>query len=273
MEKYVAFPSFGIELTFNSIMFSIGPISVHWYGFIITLGIVLSVIYAMKRSKTFGIENPDTVLDMVLLAIPVAFICARLYYVVFSWEKYKNNLLDVFAIWEGGIAIYGGVIGGALGIYIFSKMKKISFLSLLDLGACSILLGQAIGRWGNFANVEAYGGETSSLFRMVIRQGTDMSVGVQPTFLYESVWNIIGFIILYLVSKNIYKFKGQMTLCYMIWYGFGRGIIEGLRTDSLYFGAFRVSQVLGFTTSAIGLIVLIFILMKRKKIGDKNDIT
>lgn len=266
MNKYVAFPSLGIELNFSSIMLELGPLTVHWYGFIITMGVILSVIYARARCEEFGIKNKDDVLDAVMIAVPIAFICARIYYVIFTWENYRNNLWNVFAIWEGGIAIYGGVIGGILGFYLVCKMKKFDFLSFLDLGACSILLGQAIGRWGNFANVEAYGEETTSFFRMVIRQGTDMTVGVQPTFLYESVWNIVGFFLLFIISRKLYKFKGQMALCYMIWYGFGRGIIEGMRTDSLYFGAIRVSQALGFASSVLGIILMIIILKKKGNI-------
>lgn len=266
MEKYIAFPGLGLEFHINPIAITIFSHPIYWYGIILTSALLLSALYAMKRCKTFGFENEDDIIDVVLIAAPLGFIMARIYYVVFSFENYKDNLIDIFKIWEGGIAIYGGVIGGALGLFIYAKWKKINFLKLLDLGACSILLGQAIGRWGNFVNVEAYGGETTSIFRMVIREGADMSVGVQPTFLYESVWNIIGFAILYFVSKKAYKFVGQMALLYVSWYGLGRAVIEGMRSDSLYFGTFRVSQVLGVITSVVG--ILAFIYFWRKQEGN-----
>ena len=262
----ITFPNLGLDFNIDPVAFSIGSKPIYWYGIIIAFGFFISTVYAMKRSKTFGLTE-DNILDMLLITAPIAIICARLYYVVFSLHLYKDNPLDIFKIWEGGLAIYGGVIGGVIGILIFSKVKKVDFLSLLDIGACSLLLGQAIGRWGNFVNAEAYGSETTSFFMMTFGKG----VGYHPTFLYESIWNIVGFGLMYLISKNAYKFKGQMVLVYMAWYGFGRGIIEGLRTDSLWWGSFRVSQMLGFITSIIGISLLIYFNFKKKSEDTKNE--
>ncbi|MFI3227208.1 MAG: prolipoprotein diacylglyceryl transferase [Clostridia bacterium] len=256
MQNIITFPNLGLDFAINPIAFSIGQKHIYWYGIIIACGFFFATIYAMKRSSHFGMVEDD-ILDTVLLAAPVSIIFARLYYVLFSLELY-NSFVDIFKVWEGGLAIYGGVIGGALSFFIISKLKKVNFLSLLDIGACSILLGQAIGRWGNFINAEAYGAETTSLFMMTFGG----EIGYHPTFLYESVWNFIGFLLLYIVSKYFYRFRGQMALSYLIWYGFGRGFIEGLRTDSLWLGSFRISQVLGFVTCAIASVILIYLLKK-----------
>lgn len=259
MQNIITFPNLGLDLSINPVAFNVGQKPIYWYGIIIAFGFLFSTIYGMKRSENFGIKEDD-VLDTILLAAPVAIVCARLYYVLFSLNQY-NNFVDIFKVWEGGLAIYGGVIGGALAFSITSRVKKINFLSLLDLGACCILLGQAIGRWGNFVNAEAFGAETTSFLMMTFGG----EVGYHPTFLYESVWNIIGFALMYLISKNFYRFRGQMSLIYLIWYGFGRGLIEGLRTDSLWWGNFRVSQALGFGTCIIASILLIYLLKNPKE--------
>lgn len=269
MNNLVSFPGFNLSFDINPIAFTIAQKDIYWYGIIIAFGFYLATNYAMKMSKVFGLKSED-ILDAILFATPISIICARIYYVAFSFDSYRDNLIDVFKIWEGGIAIYGAVIGGVLAFYFFAKFKKIKFAPLVDAGTSALLLGQAIGRWGNFVNKEAYGSETTSIFRMVFKNPTDMSIGYHPTFLYESIWNIIGFALLYIIAKKFYKFSGQIALSYMIWYGFGRGIIEGLRTDSLYFGFIRVSQLLGFITSVVGLIILFIMLKKEKK---SNDIT
>lgn len=259
MKNTIIFPNLGLEFNINPIAFSLGNITVYWYGIIIALAFLSAGFYASTRSKSFGLTEYD-IIDGMYIAGPLGIICARIYYVIFSFELYKDNIIDVFKLWQGGIAIYGGVIGGALGIYIYCKMKKVHFLSYLDVGACSILLGQAIGRFGNFVNAEAYGGVTESFFKMNFG-GLE---SYHPTFLYESVWNLIGFALLYFISKNYYKFIGQMTLTYLAWYGLGRLFIEGLRVDSLWFGQFRISQVVAFITFAICSISLT-ILMKKYK--------
>ncbi len=263
--NYIAFPGLGLEFNVNPVAFEVFDRPIYWYGVIIAIGFLLATIYLMRRYKTFGYSTQDDPIDMLLIAAPIGFICARIYYVIFSWDLYKDNPIDAIKIWEGGIAIYGGVIGGAIGIIIYSKWKKKNLLSVLDSGAAGLLLAQSIGRWGNFVNAEAFGGETTSIFRMVLSPDADMSIGQHPTFLYESVWNIIGFVIIYFISKKAYKFAGQITLIYAAWYGFGRGIIEGMRTDSLWWGDFRVSQVLGFATSLISIVILIAVLVKTSK--------
>lgn len=270
MNNIIGFPNLNLEFNINPVAFSIGSKPIYWYGIIIAIGFSLATLYVAKRSKTFGLVE-DNIFDMLIYATPLAIICARIYYVAFSFDVYKDDFIGIFKIWEGGIAIYGAVLGGILGIYIYHKVSKVNFLALLDAGASAVILGQAIGRWGNFVNAEAYGAETTSFFMMTF--GSD--IGYHPTFLYESIWNIIGFVILYLISKYFYSFKGQIFLSYVTWYGFGRGIIEGLRTDSLWFGAFRVSQVLGFITSLIGAISLIVLYKKSKNIQGEftNDIT
>lgn len=264
MINYVSFPNLGLEFNINPVAFSIGAKNIYWYGIIMAISYFAGIFYALKRCNNFGIEE-ETISDSILIIVPVSLICARLYYVMFSLHLY-DSFWDIFKVWEGGIAIYGGVIGGALGLFITSKWKKIKFISFLDLGACSLLLGQAIGRWGNFVNAEAYGSQTDSLFMMSF--GTE--IGYHPTFLYESVWNFLGFIAMYIISKHFYKFEGQMSLIYLIWYGFGRTFIEGLRVDSLWFGNFRVSQVLAFITFVFASILLIY-LLKKPKIIKKNQ--
>lgn len=259
MQNFISFPNLNLSFNINPVAFSVGQKPIYWYGILIALGFLLSTFYAMKRSPKFGF-NEDIILDTLILVIPLSIICARIYFVVFSLHLY-DNFWDIFKIWEGGIAIYGGVIGGIIGFFISSKIKKVDFLALLDVGACSILLGQAIGRWGNFVNAEAYGSQTNSLFMMTF--GSE--IGFHPTFLYESVWNIVGFVLLYVISNKYYIFQGQMSLCYLSWYGFGRAIIEGLRTDSLWFGNFRVSQILAIVTFIISTATLIYLIKNPQK--------
>lgn len=254
----ISFPSFGIILD-PSKGFSIGPLEVRWYGLIIAIGLSLAVVYACRRCKQFGIDADD-ILDGVLCIVPFAILCARLYYCAFEWEHYKGNPISILYIWEGGLAIYGGVIGAAIGIVIFSLIKKnkVNLWAVLDITSLGFLIGQSIGRWGNFFNREAFGAETSGFLRMGLM---DTYTGVvtyhHPTFLYESVWNLCGFIMLHFLSKKR-RYDGQIALGYVAWYGLGRAFIEGLRTDSLWWGSFRVSQVLAAVSCAIALGLLIF---------------
>ena len=176
----------------------IGNFTIHWYGIIIAVGFLLGVIYAIKRSKEFGLTE-DNIIDMLICAVPLAIIGARAYYVIFSWENYKDNLVDVIKVWEGGLAIYGGIIGAVIGLIIFSKWRKIKVGAIADVGGLGLLIGQAIGRWGNFINREAYGVKTTVAWRM----GLTNEYGTfyyHPCFLYESLWNIIGFVILHFYS-------------------------------------------------------------------------
>ena len=238
----ISFPGLGLEMNPPS-SFSIGSFNIHFYGVIIAVGMILAVIYGMRRRKQFGFSEDD-ILDGVLCIVPFAIICARLYYCIFSWDMYKDNLLSILYIWEGGLAIYGGVIGAALGMIVYAKYKKISLYALLDLVALGFLIGQAIGRWGNFMNREAFGAATDSFLRMGLYNSfTGAYEYYHPTFLYESLWNAAGFLLLHFLSKKR-QYDGQIALGYVAWYGLGRAFIEGLCTDSLYLGIFRVSQLL-----------------------------
>ena len=256
----ILFPGLGWELN-PPAGFSIGALNFNFYGIIIALGLILAVIYGWKRSKQFGIKGDD-ITDGVLWIVPFAIICARLYYCIFAWKEkgYAENPISILYIWEGGLAIYGGVIGAAIGVTVFCLIKKIKLPALLDLVALGFLIGQSIGRWGNFFNREAFGAETEFFLRMGLGLTADGKLSphfayYHPTFLYESVWNAMGFVLLHFLSKRR-KYDGQIALGYLAWYGLGRAIIEGLRTDSLYLGAFRVSQLLAAVTCAAAVILL-----------------
>ena len=252
----ISFPSLGIEVNPGRTL-SLGPLTIHYYGLIIAIGLILAVMYACRRSKEFGLKEDD-ILDGVLWVTPFAILCARAYYVAFSWDAYKNDLISVLYIWEGGIAIYGGVLGAVLGMAVFCRVKKLKFTTVLDLILMVFLIGQSIGRWGNFMNREAFGAATDSFFRMgLFNEVTGSWEYYHPTFLYESLWNAIGFVILASTCSRR-KYDGQVALGYAAWYGLGRAMIEGLRMDSLYWGPFRVSQVLAAVTCVAALAVLIW---------------
>ena len=256
MYTEISFPSLGIAIDPPK-TFSIGPLTIHYYGLIIATGLMLAVLYACRRSKEFGV-NEDTLIDGVLWVTPFAILCARAYYCIFSWESYADDPISVLYIWEGGLAIYGGVIGAVIGIIVFCKVRKIKVPVILDMVALGFLIGQSIGRWGNFMNREAFGAETGSFLRMGLMNAyTGEVTYYHPTFLYESVWNAVGFVLLHKLSKRR-KYDGQVALGYAAWYGLGRAIIEGLRTDSLYLGPIRVSQLLAAASCFAALTVLVW---------------
>ena len=258
MYTEISFPSLGLTMDPPS-TFSIGPLTVHYYGLIIACGLILAVVYACRRSREFGISEDDLT-DGVLWVTPFAIICARLYYCIFSWESggYAEDPISILYIWKGGLAIYGGVIGATVGIIVFCRIKKIKIPMLLDLVALGFLIGQSLGRWGNFFNREAFGAETGSFLRMGLMNAyTGEVTYYHPTFLYESVWNAIGFVLLHKLSKHR-KYDGQIALGYAAWYGLGRAFIEGLRTDSLYWGPIRVSQLLAAVSCFAALAVLVW---------------
>lgn len=255
MNQTVSFPGLGLEFHFNNVAFHIASKPIYWYGILIMLGVILAVVYASAQSRQFGIRQDD-LYDAVLFAVPLGIVCARIYYVIFEWEQYKDNLSEIFATWHGGLAIYGGIIGGIIVIVVLCKVKKIYVMDMLDLFASAVPIGQILGRWGNFFNCEAYGSSTTLPWRMVIGKTLEEAgaTGNHPTFFYESAWNLIGFIILYFSSKKR-KYHGEILLLYLGWYGLGRFFIEGLRTDSLYLWGtgIRVSQVVALICIIIGL--------------------
>lgn len=259
MDKVVSFPGLGLEFHFSNVAFSIGEKPIYWYGIIIAAGFILAVIYASRRAPQFGISGDD-LSDMAILALPVAVICARIYYVIFQWEDYKDNLSEVIAIWHGGLAIYGGVIGALLAVALYDRKNRLSIPGTFDVAVLGLLIGQCIGRWGNFVNGEAHGSETTALLGMTVNGEGPF----HPTFLYESLWNFVGFWVLHFISKKCYRFKGQLFLCYLIWYGAGRAWIEGLRTDSLYLGGtgIRVSQLVAVASCVVGVVLLILCLRR-----------
>ena len=260
MYTEISFPSLGLVMDPPRSL-QIGSFNIYFYGIIIAMGMVLAVVYACRRSKQFGIKEDD-ILDAVLWITPFAILCARAYYCIFSWEHYKDNPISLLYIWEGGLAIYGGVLGAAVGVAVYCKIKHIKLPALLDLVALGFLIGQAMGRWGNFFNREAFGAETESLLRMgLLNSYTGEVTYYHPTFFYESAWNVAGFLLLHKLSKKR-QYDGQIALGYVAWYGLGRAFIEGLRTDSLYIGPIRVSQLLAAITCVAAGAVLIWQMSK-----------
>ncbi|MEA4832536.1 MAG: prolipoprotein diacylglyceryl transferase [Oscillospiraceae bacterium] len=256
---WLSFPGLGIgPFKIDTVAFNIFGKDIAWYGIIICCGMILAFLYSNNRARHEGVSTDDF-LDLIIFAIPVGIICARTYFVLTKLELY-DSFWDMCKIWEGGLAIYGAIIGGFIVVLAFSKIKKIKFYKLLDIVAPGVLIGQIIGRWGNFANAEAHGGSTGLPWRMGIGSTNVITEFYHPTFLYESVWNLIGFLIIHLVYKKK-KFDGQIFCLYIAWYGFGRMFIEMLRTDSLYINLFgteyRISALVGLLSFIVGLILYI----------------
>lgn len=244
-EAVISFPMFGITMNPPSSFILFGR-EFYLYGAVVALGFLLGILYCASRTEDLVGITKDEMYDFVLWLIPTAIIGARLYYVLFRLNEY-TSFGDIFKIWEGGLAIYGGVIAGAILVYFWCRKRKIPFGALGDLSVFGLLIGQTIGRWGNFLNREAFGRETEVFCRMGLTLPGKNPIYVHPTFLYESLWNCLGFLMLHFYfKKHKRKFDGQITLLYIAWYGLGRAMIEGLRTDSLYLGAtgIRVSQLL-----------------------------
>ncbi|RYL95785.1 prolipoprotein diacylglyceryl transferase [Sporolactobacillus sp. THM7-4] len=233
----------------NRVALQLGPVHIYWYGVIIAAGALLGLLLAMREGKRLGLPQ-DTYVDLILFAAPIAIVCARIYYVVFKWSYYVQHPGEIIAIWNGGIAIYGALIGAVVTTIVFCMVRGLSFWKVADIAAPSVILGQAIGRWGNFMNQEAHGGPTTRralenlhLPDFIINQMYINGTYYIPTFLYESIWDFAGFIIL-LLLRRVNLQRGGMFLSYVIWYSIGRWYIEGLRTDSLMLGSIRVSQML-----------------------------
>jgi phosphatidylglycerol:prolipoprotein diacylglycerol transferase len=253
----------------DPIALSIGPINVHWYGIIMGLAFFIGTYLARYHTSREGID-PDHILNMVVWIIPSAIVCARAYYVIFEWDNYRENLWDIFAVWKGGLAIHGGLIGGVLAGTLYVRKHGLPFLLMGDVIMPSVILGQAIGRWGNFINQEAHGGPVSaefmSHFPAFIRD--QMFINGQyyhPTFLYESLWNLLVFVILLAMLYRFKRFDGQVMFSYMILYSIGRFFIEGMRTDSLYLGGIRVAQLVSLSLAVAGILFLIYAARRAKR--------
>ena len=260
MEQVIGFPALGLEFTLDRVAFNaFGLKDIYWYGIIIAVGLLLAVLYAGVRIESFGFTR-DMLYDALLWALPSAIVCARLYYVIFEWGYYSAHPADIIAVWKGGLAIYGGVIGALLAVALYDRKNRLSIPGTFDVAVLGLLIGQCIGRWGNFVNGEAHGSETTALLGMTVNGEGPF----HPTFLYESLWNFVGFWVLHFISKKCYRFKGQLFLCYLIWYGAGRAWIEGLRTDSLYLGGtgIRVSQLVAVVSCIVGVVLLILCLRR-----------
>ncbi len=276
----ISFPGLGIEeFTINATAFSfhIGnlPITVMWYGIIICIGIFAGFGYFAYRGRKAGLSTDD-IFDTTLVTVFTAIVGARLYYVIFYggyletggtfWQNLGGTLYNIVAVWNGGLAIYGGIIGGFIALYVVSKWKKVSVFSLSDMVTPGVMLGQLIGRWGNFCNGEAYGSQTTLPWRMGLRNISTgyQTIYVHPTFFYESLWNLIGFILINIFYKKK-KYQGEITVWYFAWYGLGRAFIELLRTDSLMIGPFRVSSLLSFLLVLVLVPLGIFLRTKAQK--------
>lgn len=237
----IIFPEFNLIFNINKIAINIGNIKIYWYAIFIVIGIIISLILCKKDNNKYKIKF-ETILEISIIALPISILFARMYYVLFKLEYYIKNPAEILLIKDGGLAIYGGIIGGIIVIYFYTKKKKINILDVLDYIAPYLALSQSIGRWGNFFNIEAYGTKTKNILRMgIIENGR--YIEVHPTFLYESICDGLIFIILYLL-RNKRKYKGQITYVYLLLYSLIRFIIEPLRADSLMLGNIRVSQIL-----------------------------
>jgi phosphatidylglycerol:prolipoprotein diacylglycerol transferase len=255
----VTFPMLGEGFAFTAPgTYTLFGFTLHWYGLIIALGFILAYLYANRHCRDFGLTQ-DNIIDMLLCAVPAAVVGARLYYVIFYFSLFKDNLWNVFKLWEGGLAFYGAVIGAVIAVIIYCRVRKLPIGPFFDIGGLGLLIGQIVGRWANFINREAFGGETEVFCRMGLTDASGNTIYVHPTFLYESLWNILGLVLLHLFSKaGKRRYDGQLFAMYVAWYGFGRMLIEGLRTDSLYFfdTGLRVSQLLAGASCLAALVYL-----------------
>lgn len=269
MVNSISFPNFGIDLELGETVKIFG-FDIYWYGIIIAFGMAVAVGTAFWEFHKKGLKSDDLV-DFIIFAIPLGILGARLYYVIFSWDYYGRYPGEIYKIWNGGLAIYGGVIAGTIVAIVFTKIKKIDFLWFADVATCGLFIAQSIGRWGNFVNGEAYGGLTTLPWGMVVNGYGPC----HPTFLYESLWNFAGFVLSYFVIHRFCKKDGFSLAFYLIWYGTGRFFIEGLRTDSLYlYGSIRVSQVVAILCVVLGIGVILYIEKNKKRkntLADKDE--
>jgi len=254
----------------SRILITIGNINIYWYSVMILIGVMVAIYLSSHESKKMNMsEYIDTLIFKVLIS---GIIGARLYYIIFNFDFYKYDLLSIFKIWEGGLAIYGGIIGGFIAIIYNSKKYQKNILETIDILAPGLIIAQSIGRWGNFFNQEAHGTKVTYSFLKKIHLPNFIIEGMHidnvyyhPTFLYESLWCLLGFIILIIIRKITKRKKGIVTYSYCIWYGIGRFLIEGLRTDSLYLGNFRISQIVSLILIILGIIGILIECLKNKK--------
>ena len=275
LAHYIEFPNLGWKFPLNDILAEFelfnNPVVIKWYGVLIAIGYLLAVLYGLKNANRFGIDS-ERMIDVALVTTLVAFIGARLYYVLFSknLSDYLADPITILHVWNGGLAIYGGIIMAFVFGPLMCKLRKVNTLAMFDIASLGFLIGQSVGRWGNFFNQEAFGGNTNLPWAMtgdiiasgVNGEGYDVTKPVHPTFLYESLWCILGFVLLHILSKRAYKFKGQLFCGYIVWYGVGRFIIESLRTDSLMAGTMRTSQLVA-VLAVVGGIILFLVLRRR----------
>lgn len=261
----------------NSILFDFGFITIRWYSVFIFLALLIGGSLAIREAKRFRIPE-DFMINMFFFLVPIALIGARLYYVFFHWDYYSENLFDIFKVWEGGLAIHGGILFGLIWVWIYSRKYKVRTSRITDILCVSLIIGQAIGRWGNFMNSEAYGPEVSLSFLEGLHLPQFIIDGMyidgfyhHPTFLYESLWCFLGFILLLIYRRRKYTKIGQTTSLYLIWYGIGRFLIESLRTDSLMLGNFKAAQIVSLFMIVIGLIYFIKLQVKSKFANRYND--
>lgn len=262
MQNYVKL--FGIEMYLNRVAFEVFGKPIYWYGIIIAIGFLLGVLLVLHYSKRVDIKSND-IYDFILWVTPISLIGARLYYCIYEWEYYKDNLFEIFYIWHGGIAIYGAIIAAVIVALVFCKIKKIPFFNFADVAVLGLITGQIIGRWGNFMNVEAYGYETALPWGMTIVNDQLQKITVHPTFLYESLWNLAVLALLIFLFTRKRKFPGIVFWSYVSLYGLGRFWIEGLRTDSLMLGNIRISQMVALFSFLAGSAMILYHLRQLKK--------
>lgn len=257
----ISFPMLGDWSVNFPASFSIGNFTIYLYGIVMALAFIVAVLYASKKTPSFGLVEDD-IYTLVLWVLPLGIIGCRIYYVVSEWERYKDNLVEILYIWEGGIAMFGGLIAGVLTVIIWSRKKKYPIGAVLDNCGSGLILGQVVGRWANFVNREAFGYQTDIFCRMGLTRPGEETIYVHPTFLYESLWNLVGFLIIHFfwLKKDRRKYDGQLFTFYIMWYGMARSWIEGLRTDSLYIPGtdLRMSQVVALCCAIGGLITLLY---------------
>ena len=261
----ISFPMFGDFHMNPPSSFELFGRTFYLYGAIVALGFLLGILYCAHKSERFiGIPS-DTLYDFVLWLLPTAILGARAYYVIFQWDQYKSDPLSIFKLWEGGLAIYGGILAGLVLVILWCRRRRIPFGALGDLSVYGLLIGQSIGRWGNFLNREAFGAETDIFCRMGLTNPGEATIYVHPTFLYESLWNFIGLLFMHFwFKRHKRRFDGHAMLLYVAWYGIGRMLIEGLRTDSLYLGGtgIRVSQLLAGCSALLAIVLLVIFLRR-----------